>query len=175
MTFYVRLLVSLLVVHNNFVLRSLLALFLIGATPSVLSQTAPAPVADMGKVEITSGRDNDTQQRRESTASKIVIGREEIEKQGDSNIGEVLKRMPGITLGGNPGRGGGVRMRGLSAGYTQILLDGQRVPPGFSLNRSHLRWSSVLRYTAHPLQRQARKLLREPSTSLPRRASWHAF
>ena len=26
-----------------------------------------APVADMGKVEITSGRDNDTQQRREST------------------------------------------------------------------------------------------------------------
>ena len=92
-----------------------------------------APVADMGKVEITSGRDNDTQQRRESTASKIVIGREEIEKQGDANIGEVLKRMPGITLGGAPGRGSGIRMRGMSAGYTQILLDGQRVPPGFSI------------------------------------------
>ena len=129
MTFYVRMLVSLPVVHNNFVVRSLLAAILMGATPLVLSQTAA--VADMGKVEITSGRDNDTQQRRESTASKIVIGREEIEKQGDSNIGEVLKRMPGITLGGNPGRGGGIRMRGLSAGYTQILLDGQRVPPGF--------------------------------------------
>ena len=100
-------------------------------TPFGLSQTAP--VTDMGKVEITSGRNNDTQQRRESTASKIVIGREEIEKQGDANIGEVLKRMPGITLGGNPGRGGGIRMRGLSAGYTQILLDGQRVPPGFSI------------------------------------------
>ena len=133
MTFYVRMFVSLPVVHNNLVVHSLLAFFLMGVTPSVLSQTAPAPVADMGKVEITSGRDNDTQQRRESTASKIVIGREEIEKQGDSNIGEVLKRMPGITLGGNPGRGGGVRMRGLSAGYTQILLDGQRVPPGFSI------------------------------------------
>lgn len=98
-----------------------------------LAQTATAPAADMGRVEITSGRDNDTQQRRESTASKIVIGREEIEKQGDANIGEVLKRMPGITLGGVPGRGGGIRMRGLSAGYTQILLDGQRVPPGFSI------------------------------------------
>jgi iron complex outermembrane receptor protein len=96
-----------------------------------LSQTTP--VTDLGKVEVTSGRDNDNQQRRESTASKIVIGREEIEKQGDANIGEVLKRLPGITLGGNPGRGGGVRMRGLSAGYTQILLDGQRVPPGFSI------------------------------------------
>ncbi len=97
------------------------------------AQTSAVPAADLGRIEITSGRDNDTQQRRESTASKIVIGREEIEKQGDATIGEVLKRMPGITLGGVPGRGGGIRMRGLSAGYTQILLDGQRVPPGFSI------------------------------------------
>jgi iron complex outermembrane receptor protein len=87
----------------------------------------------MGRIDVTSGRDNDTQQLRESTASKIVIGREEIERQGDANLGEVLKRMPGITLGGAPGRGSGIRMRGLSAGYTQILLDGQRVPPGFSV------------------------------------------
>ncbi|WP_233246810.1 TonB-dependent siderophore receptor [Limnohabitans sp. Rim8] len=99
----------------------------------MLAQQATAPSADMGRVEITSGRDNDTQQRRESTASKIVIGREEIERQGDANLGEILKRMPGITLGGAPGRGGGIRMRGLSQGYTQILLDGQRVPPGFSV------------------------------------------
>jgi iron complex outermembrane receptor protein len=126
-----RLSVSLPTVQSNFVVRWLTAAAMLCVTPFVLSQTAP--VTDMGKVEITSGRNNDTQQRRESTASKIVIGREEIEKQGDANIGEVLKRMPGITLGGNPGRGGGVRMRGLSAGYTQILLDGQRVPPGFSI------------------------------------------
>ena len=96
-----------------------------------LAQSAPA--ADLGRVEITSNRDNDTQQRRESTASKIVIGREEIERQGDANVGEILKRMPGISVGGVPGRGGGIRMRGLSQGYTQILLDGQRVPPGFSV------------------------------------------
>ncbi len=115
-----------------FSLRYLLALPVLVQGSVSLAQT-PAPAADMGRVEITSGRDNDTQQRRESTASKIVIGREEIEKQGDATIGEVLKRMPGISIGGVPGRGGGVRMRGLSAGYTQILLDGQRVPPGFSI------------------------------------------
>jgi outer membrane receptor for ferrienterochelin and colicins len=58
--------------------------------------TTPAPVtSDMGRIEITTERDNDTQQRRESTASKIVIGREEIERQGDANLGEILKRMPG--------------------------------------------------------------------------------
>jgi outer membrane receptor for ferrienterochelin and colicins len=115
--------------------RSIFVPFALSAT-AVLAQQATAPAAapsDMGRIEITSGRDNDTQQRRESTASKIVIGREEIERQGDSNLGEILKRMPGITLGGAPGRGGGIRMRGLSQGYTQILLDGQRVPPGFNV------------------------------------------
>jgi outer membrane receptor for ferrienterochelin and colicins len=105
------------------------------AAASLHAQTAQTTTAtDLGRVEVTSGRDNDTQQRRESTASKIVIGREEIERQGDANIGEILKRQPGITLDGVPGRGGGIRMRGLSQGYTQILLDGQRVPPGFSID-----------------------------------------
>jgi outer membrane receptor for ferrienterochelin and colicins len=114
--------------------RTFFVPFALGATAALAQQaTPPAATADMGRIEISSGRDNDTQQRRESTASKIVIGREEIERQGDANLGEILKRMPGITLGGAPGRGGGIRMRGLSQGYTQILLDGQRVPPGFSV------------------------------------------
>jgi iron complex outermembrane receptor protein len=121
--------------HTHYLACFIFVPFALSAT-AVLAQQAVTPAAttsDMGRIEITSGRDNDTQQRRESTASKIVIGREEIERQGDSNLGEILKRMPGITLGGAPGRGGGIRMRGLSQGYTQILLDGQRVPPGFSV------------------------------------------
>jgi outer membrane receptor for ferrienterochelin and colicins len=121
--------------HTHYLACSIFVPFALSAT-AVLAQQAAAPAAttsDMGRIEITSGRDNETQQRRESTASKIVIGREEIERQGDSNLGDILKRMPGITLGGAPGRGGGIRMRGLSQGYTQILLDGQRVPPGFNV------------------------------------------
>jgi iron complex outermembrane receptor protein len=111
-------------------------------TPLAWAQTAPAPTAttattapvqDMGRVEIKSNRDNDTEVRRQSTAAKIVIGREELDKQGDSTLGEVLKRLPGVTIWGAPGRGGGIRMRGLGGGYTQILMDGQRVPPGFSI------------------------------------------
>jgi iron complex outermembrane receptor protein len=105
------------------------------ATPSAPSATAPAAAAtDLGQVEIRSNRNNDTEVRRESSASKIVIGREEIEKQGDSTLGEVLKRLPGVTVQGAPGRGGAIRMRGLGGGYTQILLDGERVPPGFSID-----------------------------------------
>ncbi len=98
------------------------------------AQTAPAPATDLGRIEIRSNRNNDTDVRRESTAAKIVIGREEIEKQGDATLGEVLKRLPGVTIGGPPGRGGAIRMRGLGGGYTQILIDGERVPPGFSID-----------------------------------------
>ncbi len=87
----------------------------------------------MGRVEIKSNRDNTMEERRQSTAAKIVIGREELDKQGDATLGEVLKRLPGVTIQGAPGRGGAIRMRGLGGGYTQILLDGQRVPPGFSI------------------------------------------
>lgn len=46
----------------------------------------------------------------------------------------MLKRLPGVTVGGRPGRGGDIRMRGLGSGYTQILIDGQRMPFGFSLD-----------------------------------------
>ena len=102
------------------------------------SQATPAtpatPATQLKRVEITGARTDDTQERRESTAAKIVIGREEIERYGDSNLGDVLKRLPGVTIQGRPGRGGNIRMRGLGNGYTQILLDGQRLPPGFSLD-----------------------------------------
>jgi len=86
------------------------------------------------RVEIN-GTASDDSVRRASTASKIVISREEIEKFGDSTVGEVLKRLPGVTTGGRPGRGGDVRMRGMGAGFTQILVDGERMPPGFSLDQ----------------------------------------
>jgi outer membrane receptor for ferrienterochelin and colicins len=97
------------------------------------ARPASAPQAQLERVEIT-GRGSDTEQRRRSTAAKIIVGRDEIEKYGDSTVGELLKRLPGVTMQGAPGRGGNIRMRGLGGGYTQILLDNERVPPGFSLD-----------------------------------------
>jgi len=89
---------------------------------------------EKGRIEVRGRGLSDDDQRRFSTAAKIVIGREQIEQFGDSSVSEVLRRLPGITLGGAPGRGGPPRMRGLGAGYTQILIDGQRTPPGFSID-----------------------------------------
>ena len=101
-------------------------------------RAVPAPPSDSPatqKVEITGiAAPDSNDERRRSTASRITYGREELDRMGDSTLGEVLKRLPGVTLSGPPGRGGQVRMRGMGGGYTQILIDGQRMAPGFSLD-----------------------------------------
>jgi len=103
------------------------------AEPAASAPEAAAPAAPQ-RVDVTGNRPAETEQRRQATSPKIVIGREEIERFGDSTTSEVLKRLPGITMPGPGGRGGNPRMRGMAGGYTQILLDGERVPPGFSID-----------------------------------------
>lgn len=94
----------------------------------------PADEKQPQQVNVTGTRANDTDQRRLSTAAKMIFGREELDRNGDTSVGEILKRLPGVTVGGPPGRGGGgIRMRGLGNGYTQMLVNGERPPPGFSL------------------------------------------
>lgn len=128
-----------------FVARVAAVLFIV---PSAFAQSesgefpanTPAPLvqqsseAETPKIVIRQKRGDETDQRRLSTASKLIFGREELDKNGDSSVTEILKRLPGVTLGGRPGRGGEVRMRGLGSGYTQILLNGERPPGGFSLD-----------------------------------------
>jgi iron complex outermembrane receptor protein len=99
------------------------------------AKPAAQPEGDskLQQVTISGSRADDTELRRLSTASKMIFGREELDRNGDSNIGEILKRLPGVTMGGAPGRGAGIRMRGLGNGYTQMLVNGERPPPGFSL------------------------------------------
>jgi outer membrane receptor protein involved in Fe transport len=101
------------------------------AAPTAVSTKVPT----VQKVEVTGNADK-YDARRDDTATKIVVTAEEIVKYGDTSLGDVLKRQPGITVsGGNAGRGGGeIRMRGLGSGYTQILLNGEAAPPGFSLD-----------------------------------------
>jgi outer membrane receptor for ferrienterochelin and colicins len=86
----------------------------------------PSPKVEA--IEVKSSGEYD--ERRDDTATKIVVNSAEINKYGDTQVLDVLKRLPGITVQGNA-----VRMRGLGQGYTQILVDGERPPPGFSLEQ----------------------------------------
>jgi len=96
-------------------------------------QSGPADSGKVEQVEVKATTDS-YDARREDTASKIVVSHDEIVKYGDSSLLDVLKRLPGVTVTGASGRGGEVRMRGLGNGYTQILINGERAPAGFSFD-----------------------------------------
>ncbi len=66
--------------------------------------------------------------RRNDTASRSIVTHDELVKYGDRSVLDAMKRLPGVTVSD-----GAVRMRGLGSGYTQVLVDGERPPAGFSL------------------------------------------
>jgi outer membrane receptor protein involved in Fe transport len=100
----------------------------LGAAFSVHAQQAdagsPVPQVDV------QGKAGAYDPRRDDTAMKIVVRHDEIVRHGDTNLLEVLKRIPGVTVSGAAGRGGEVRMQGLGKGYTQVLVNGERPPSG---------------------------------------------
>jgi outer membrane receptor for ferrienterochelin and colicins len=91
-----------------------------------IANKPPAKSEQEQKVEITAKQYD---ARREDTASKIVVTEEEIKQYGESNIAEILKRQSSITITGSE-----IRMRGLANGYTQILIDGEPLPRGMSID-----------------------------------------
>lgn len=93
---------------------------------------AAKPEPAVQTIEIT-GAVEKYDARKNDTATKLVVSQEEILKFGDTTLAEVLKRQPGITIGGSRG-GTEIRMRGLGNGYTQILLNGEAAPPGFAID-----------------------------------------
>lgn len=94
--------------------------------PASAKDTQSPQVVDTVEIK---GTQSDYDERREDTATKIVVTSEEIRKFGDTQILDVMKRLPGVTVQNNA-----IRLRGLGNGYTQILIDGERPPPGFSID-----------------------------------------
>ena len=90
-------------------------------------QALPEPVPQVQVVAAASDL------RFQSTTTAIIVGRNEIVRQGDTSLADVLKRQPGITLDATPGKEATIRMRGMGSGYVAILLDGVPAPSGFSL------------------------------------------
>lgn len=98
------------------------------AGPGQGEQTTPQSTSAQ-RIEITA-RQSATDLRRAARVAKQVYDREELDKYGDTNALDVMRRLPGINIGS-----GGPRMRGLGAGYTQILINGDPMPPGFALDQ----------------------------------------
>ena len=93
----------------------------------------PVPADPIPQVEVK-GTAASYDPRRDDTAARIVIRREEIERYGDTSVVDVFKRIPGVSVTTGSGRSMQVQMRGLGDGYTQILVNGERTSPGFTID-----------------------------------------
>jgi len=115
------------------------------------SAPASAPV-DSAQQVVVSGRALD--ERRDDTASKIVVPHEELQRFGDTNLTDALKRLPGVTVSNT----GAISLRGLGSGYTQVLVDGEKMPVGFdieSLSPESVDHIEILRTTTVDLHTDA--------------------
>lgn len=92
---------------------------------------ASAPSAEpTQRVEVSGAADD----RRNASVSKFVLTGEDIRRYGDTTLADVLRRVPGVSVGNTSGRANEIRLRGMGNGYTQVLVNGEPVPPGFSMD-----------------------------------------
>lgn len=104
--------------------------YLAAALPLVFTSLAHAQsvaTVPVPTVEVKAPTGADT--RRNDTAGRITVGREDLVRYGDNTLSAVLKRQPGVSV-----VNGEIRMRGLGSGYTQILINDQPTAPGFSID-----------------------------------------
>ena len=107
------------------------------AAPVVVAQAstaaaAPSP-AQLDRVEVVGEivyRD-----RTEATAPVLSYDLAYFQRFEPLTVGDMLKRVPSVTFVSDVLEYDGVRLRGLDSGYTQILINGKRVP-GAGLDRS---------------------------------------
>lgn len=70
------------------------------------------------------------QKRKQAPNSIVVVDKAKIERFNDVTAGDVLRRLPGVLFGGAPGENKDVRIRGLDKEYSQVLINGRRIPGG---------------------------------------------
>lgn len=70
--------------------------------------------------------------RSDSAEPVLVYDEEYFQRFEPLTAGDALKRVPGVTFLSDVIESDGARLRGLDPGYTQILINGERVPGGQS-------------------------------------------
>ncbi|MGO1071484.1 TonB-dependent receptor plug domain-containing protein [Lysobacter sp. CA199] len=101
------------------------------ARTAAAAENPPAPVVDLQQVQVRAERYD---ARRDDTAARMVVAKDELLRFGDSSLADAIKRLPGVSVSSAaPGAAGAISLRGMGKGYTQLLVDGQAVPPGFDL------------------------------------------
>ncbi|MGA1254126.1 MAG: TonB-dependent receptor plug domain-containing protein, partial [Burkholderiaceae bacterium] len=84
-------------------------IFALFGVSSAFAQSLPGEASDLraqslDEVEVRAQRLNDLEQRRYTNSVKTVVGREEIQKYGDTSLEDILRRQPGVSVPAGGGR-----------------------------------------------------------------------
>ena len=112
------------------------AIFCMAMLPASFAATAQNQAPDAGAM--ADPRQLDTivvqgeiayRNRTDSTAPTLSYDLEYFQRFEPNTVGDMLKRVPGVTfVGSDIMEFDGVMMRGMAAGYTQVLINGKKVP-----------------------------------------------
>jgi outer membrane receptor for ferrienterochelin and colicins len=97
--------------------------------PLLATAQQPEPAAAQ-RVEI---RSETSSERRADTAGRQIVARTELLRHGDTRLVDALQRVPGVSVDSR-GQGSELKLGGLGTGYTQVLLNGEPLPPGTALD-----------------------------------------
>ncbi len=111
-----------------------------GTVLPAMAQTAPAPATEdddpilRAETVVVQGEIS-YRNRSEETVQTLEYGQDYFQRFEPLTAGDALKRVPSVTFLSDVIESDGARLRGLDPGYTQILINGEKVP-GSSADRS---------------------------------------
>ncbi|MBW3517180.1 TonB-dependent receptor [Shewanella sp. NKUCC01_JLK] len=128
--------------------KTLIAVFVCGITSPVLAQDE-AIVLDA--VNVVTGADGEVGKG----TPKIMLDSEQLRRFGNQSLAEVLRRLPGVIMTGPTGAEKDLRVRGLDKEYSQILINGRRMPDGgekreFQIDRIPLKMIERIEFIRSP-------------------------
>jgi len=108
----------------------------LAALPAVaFGQATPAPAAttELSEIEVLAKRVN-ARNRVDSTAPTLAYDEEYFQRFEPLSVGDMMKRVPGVSFQSDIGEYAEPSLRGIGAEYTQVLINGRRVTGGTNDN-----------------------------------------
>ena len=98
--------------------------------PAVPTSQGLEPADDRSLSDIVVVGSRIFRNRTDTIAPELTYGQEFFQKFEPTSVGDSLKRVPGVAFGSDIGEYDAPALRGLGAGFTQILVNGRPIPGG---------------------------------------------
>ena len=120
--------------------RGLASLLLVGMLPAITPISLAQEVTDSTDEarqlsEITVFGQAIHRNRAPDVNPVLTYGQEFFQRYEPESVGDMLKRVPGVAFSSDVGEYDAPQLRGLPSGFTQVLINGERIP-GAGTNRS---------------------------------------